>query len=383
MVTTTPAGNSNGKPTAKNPKSPLRVSAVWTTLVFLILGILSSVFIWSGTPTPDSLARTWDYNIPSASGQNARAADSAPGNGLGIENPTRSAGEIYQELSKEKVALFIEHYDALAAGLTVLDPTGKTPWLSDYRDQLAPEPGKPRVLLFKNTYCATIYERGEKCPYLPDNFQVAGISDGPLDPRGRQFAVIPAAEDQLGYGSYLLGASEEKAQEVLPEVFTKQFPAEHTTPFGIFLVALLEYDGFYAILPLISALFISIFIFAMEYRRNTNFPAPNRSGLSAKDFAFAHFPAHLIGFIGGMILGLIPLIWFTISQGNSHLLRAYLPHAAWVSVAVTLVVMGIFLYLRVRIARHYQRRLQLLHSPGKPDAQANDSQANNPQGGAH
>lgn len=372
MVTTTPAGNSNGKPTAKNPKSPLRVSAVWTTLVFLILGILSSVFIWSGTPTPDSLARTWDYNIPSASGQNARSADSAPGNGLGIENPTRSAGEIYQELSKENVALFIEHHDAFAAGLTVLDPTGKTPWLSDYRDQLAPEPGKPRALLFKNTYCATIYERGEKCPYLPDNFQVAGMSDGPLDPRGRQFAIIPAAEDQLGYGSYLFGASEEKAQELLPEVFPKQFRDEHTTPFGIFLVALLEYDGFYAIFPLIFAFFISIFIFAMEYRRNTNFPEPNRS-LSAKDFAFVHFPAHLIGFIGGMILGLIPLTWFTISQGNSHLLRAYLPHAAWVSVAVTLVVMGVFLYLRVRIARHYQHRLQLLHN----------TETTNPQGGAH
>lgn len=378
-----------------NPKNPLRVSAVWTTVIYLILGLLSAVFIWVGTPTPDSHARVWNYDIPSASGEESSSSDTAPGNGLGVENPTRSAGELYEELNQHNLALFIEHQDALAAGLTVLDPTGQTPWLQEHRDELAPQPGKARAFLFRDTYCAKQVELGNSCPYLPDNIEVAGTTDSPISPRGRQFAVIPAAEDTLGYGRYLIGGSGAEAKEILPEVFVNEQPYSGENWFGDLLVKTLEYEGTLALIPLIIALLLCIFIFAMEYRRNTNFPEPTRTPASAKSFAFAHFPAHITGYLGGIIIGLLPLVWVSIHQGNGQVIRAYLPNAVGISVALILGVLAVFTGLRFLIARHYLRRLTLLNpgtpSPGTanpgatptPNTPNTPTNTTNPQGGAH
>ncbi|KAA8719391.1 hypothetical protein [Corynebacterium spheniscorum] len=365
-----------------NPKNPLRVSAVWTTVIYLILGLLSAVFIWVGTPTPDSHARVWNYDIPSANGEESSSSDTAPGNGLGVENPTRSAGELFEELNQHSLALFIEHQDALAAGLTVLDPTGQTPWLQEHRDELAPQPGKARAFLFRNTYCAKQVELGNSCPYLPDNIEVAGTTDSPISPRGRQFAIIPAAEDTLGYGRYLIGGSGAEAKEILPEVFVNERPYSVENWFGDLLVKVLEYEGTLALIPLIIALLLCIFIFAMEYRRNTNFPEPTRSPASAKSFAFAHFPAHIAGYLGGIIIGLLPLVWVSIHQGNEHVIRAYLPNAVGISVALILGVLAVFTVLRFLIARHYLRRLMLLNPGATPNTTTTPT-TTNPQGGAH
>lgn len=372
----TSTNNAHATSALANPKNPLRVSAVWSTVIYLILGLLSAVFIWVGTPTPDSHARVWNYDIPSASGEESSSSDTAPGNGLGVENPTRSAEELYEELNKHNLALFIEHQDALAAGLTVLDPTGQTPWLQEHRDELAPQPGKARAFLFRDTYCAKQVELGNSCPYLPDNIEVAGTTDSPISPRGRQFAVIPAAEDTLGYGRYLIGGSGAEAKEILPEVFVNEQPYSGENWFGDLLVKTLEYEGTLALIPLIIALLLCIFIFAMEYRRNTNFPEPTRTPASAKSFAFAHFPAHIAGYLGGIIIGLLPLVWVSVHQGNGQVIRAYLPNAVGISVALILGVLAVFTVLRFLIARHYLRRLTLLN----PDTPTTTT---NPQGGAH
>lgn len=389
-----PAGNPSGTSTLPNPKSPLRVSAVWTTVIYLVLGLLSAVFIWTGTPTPDSHARIWDFDVPSASGVDTRSPDTSPRNGLDAKNPTRTAGELYQDLSEHNLALFIDHTDALSAGLTVLDPTGTTPWLQEHRDELAPQPGKARAFLFENTYCAKQFELGKPCPYLPDTIEIAGTTASPISPRGHQFAVIPAAEDTLGYGSYLLGAPEAQAKEILPEVYESQWPEVKQHWFNLFLGEVLEYEGTYAVFPLVLALLFCIFIFAMEYRRNTNFPDPTGAPRSAQAFAFAHFPAHITAYICGIALGLLPLVWTSINQGNGPMLRAYLPNGAWVTLAIALVVIAIFTFLRFLIARHYLLRLELLSrahnnpapnnpTPSTTPTTTTPTKPTDPQGGVH
>ena len=144
---------------------------------------------------------------------------------IGGDNATvpAAARSLTNILKSNDGAAVIDPQGNGAPGLSVIDPSGRIPWLPQESSVV----GQAGTLwLFEGRYCADEDRTGLRCPLLPPDGTVAGkIPPPPQAGQSLQFAAVLTAETPLPAGRYIVTGLPSAARDSFQEALESTGPA--------------------------------------------------------------------------------------------------------------------------------------------------------------
>lgn len=178
----------------------------------VLLGLLAAFLVWSVAWTLQARQdRTYSVGEDPVAVQLAGSAEP--------QDSAGALGKLVTVLEHRGMAVVVDPGGDGLPGLTVVDPLGTVPWISQFSNDV--RPGEQRkAVLFDSTYCAREWRATASCPLLPPDTHILGVTDGPSDRGEFQYALIPPRTVDLPSGAYIFSSADKNVLQDLAPTLT-------------------------------------------------------------------------------------------------------------------------------------------------------------------